>query len=252
MKDQEVVEEFVAYLAVNGYPGLLVDKWPERENRQSPDIDAIAGPFAIEHTSMDTLPNQRGKSDWFMRVVGGLEEELPRLPYRLNITLEYDAITTGQNWAVIRKALKTWIIKNSPWLPDGRHTLENFPGIPFRLRVSKQSDRPPRIIFGRIAPENGSLPARIRHHLAEKGKIKKLAPYQDRGFITVLLIESEDIALMNDAKMLDAIGTAYPDGFPSSVDEIWFADTSIPSGIEFRNFTDRLKKEKDLRLERHF
>jgi len=88
MKDLEVVEEFVALLAVNGYPGLCVEKWPERENRNSPDIDVIAGPFAIEHTSIDTLPNQRGKSDWFMRVVGGLGEELPRLPYRLNIILE--------------------------------------------------------------------------------------------------------------------------------------------------------------------
>jgi hypothetical protein len=244
MKDHEVVEAFVAHLAANGYPGLCVDKWPERENRKSPDIEAIAGQFAIEHTSIDTLPNQRGKSHWFMRAAGELEKELPKLPYRLNITLEYDAITTGQNWAVICTALKTWIIENSPRIPDGRHILENLPGIPFQLRVSKQSDRPPRIIFGRIAPENKSLPARIRQQLEEKGKIEKLAPYQDRGFITVLLIESEDIALMNDVKMLDAIGTTYPDGFPSSVDEIWFADTSIPSEIEFRNFTDRLKKEK--------
>jgi hypothetical protein len=243
MKDHEVVEEFVAHLAANGYPGLCVEKWPERENRKSPDIDAIAGPFAIEHTSIDTLPNQRGKSDWFMRVVNNLEKELPRLPYRLNITLEYHAITTGQNWAVIREALKIWIIENSPQLPDGRHTLENLPGILFRLRVTKQSDRPPRIIFGRITPEDESLPEKIRHHLDSK-KIKKLAPYQGQDFITVLLIESEDIALMNESKMLDALRKAYPEGLPYIISKIWFVDTSIPSEIRFRDFSNLVVSKK--------
>lgn len=77
MNDHEVVEAFVAHLAANGYTGLTVDRWPERENRNSPDIDTIAGPFAIEHTSIDTLPNQRGKSHWFMKAAGGLESSHP-------------------------------------------------------------------------------------------------------------------------------------------------------------------------------
>ncbi|MFZ5447571.1 MAG: hypothetical protein ACOZFS_02915 [Thermodesulfobacteriota bacterium] len=239
MKDHEVVEAFVAHLAANGYPGLCVDKWPERENRKSPDIEAIAGQFAIEHTSIDTLPNQRGKSHWFMRAAGELEKELPKLPYRLNITLEYDAITKGQDWGAIRETLKTWVIENCPQLPDGRYTLENLPGIPFQLRVKKQTDRPPRIIFGRIAPEDKSLPGRISQQL--DSKIKKLEPYQEGGFITVLLIESEDIALMNEVKMLDAIRNAYPGGLPPSVGEIWYVDTSIPSEIEFRDFTELVK-----------
>lgn len=242
MEDHEVVEAFVAHLAANGYPSLCVDKWPERENRISPDIEAIAGQFAIEHTSIDTLPNQRGRSDWFMRATGGLEKELPKPPYRLNISLEYDAITIGQNWEDIRNALKTWITKDSVQLEDGRHNLDNVPGIPFRLQVTKQTGRPPRIIFGRIAPEDESLPDRIRHQL--DSKIKKLAPYQRRGLITVLLIESDDIALMNDVKMLGAIRSAYPRGLPPGLNMIWYVDTSISSEMEFRDFTEPVKEER--------
>lgn len=67
MKDHEVVEAFIAYLRDNGHPNLRVDRRPEEENRRSKDIEAIAGQFAIEHTSIDTLPNQRGKADWFMQ-----------------------------------------------------------------------------------------------------------------------------------------------------------------------------------------
>jgi hypothetical protein len=241
MKDHEVIEAFVAFLRDNTYPNLHIDRRPDEENSGHKDIDAIAGQFAIEHTSIDTLPKQRGKSDWFVQVVGGLEKELPKPPYRLNIVLEYDAIAIGQDWAAIREAIKTWIIKNCPQLPNARHNLENLPGIPFRLRVTKQSERPPRIIFSRISPEDESLPGRIRQHLEGKEKIKKLAPYQHRGFITVLLIESNDIALMNPFIMLEAFRNAYPVGFPPGIDRIWYVDTSILSEIEFRDFSELIK-----------
>jgi len=244
MEDHKVVDEFVKYLRNNGYKGIKIDARPENDKNTPANmrIDAIAGQFAIEHTSIDTLPNQRGRSGWFMQVVGGLEEELPRLPYRLNITLEYEAITIGQNWEDIRNALRSWITQNSADLKDGRHILDNVPGVPFRLRVTKQSDRPPRIIFGRIAPEDESLPERIRQHL--DSKIKKLAPYQERGFITVLLIESEDVALMNESKMLDALRKAYPEGLPTIINKIWFVDTSISTEILFRDFSDLVIRAK--------
>src|SRR4030042_6338976 len=128
MRDHEVVETFISHLRDNGFPGLVIERRPELDKHVpfNMRIEAIAGPFAIEHTSIDTLPNQRGKSDWFMRAAGGLEKELPKPPYRLNITLKYDAITSRQDWAGIREALKTWIIEDSPQLLDGSHTLENL------------------------------------------------------------------------------------------------------------------------------
>lgn len=96
MNDRDVIDAFVAYLRDNGHPGLRVERRPDEENRRASDIDAIAGTFAIEHTSVDTLPNQRRDSDWFMRAAGNLEQEIDTPPpFRLNITLEYDAVGTG-------------------------------------------------------------------------------------------------------------------------------------------------------------
>lgn len=46
---------------------------------------------------------------------------------------------------------------------------------------------------------------------------------------------------MNEGKMVDSIRKAYPAGFPLEVDEIWYADTSIPSEIEFWDFTRELQ-----------
>ena len=78
MKDRDVIDAFVSYLCSCGHPGLKVDRRPDEDNRNSADIDAIAGSLAIEHTSIDTLPNQRRDSGWFMQAVGGLEQEFPQ------------------------------------------------------------------------------------------------------------------------------------------------------------------------------
>ena len=62
-------------------------------------------------------------------------------------------------------------------------------------------------------------------------------PYKAKGYQTVLLVEKKSIVLVSELKMLNAIRKAYPDGLPTYLDEIWYADTSIPSQIAFKNFT---------------
>jgi hypothetical protein len=177
--------------------------------------------------------------------VGGLEAELPdRIPYRLNILLEYGAVARGQDWSAIRKTLLAWILEKSSFLPDGRHLLD-IPGIPFQLCVTKESDRPTGVFFSRSAPEDNSLPLRIHQQFEEKKKIKKLAKYKKLDFTTIILVESDDIALMNEIIMLKTIREAYPQGLPRDIDELWFADTSIPSEVIFYNFTQKLRNEKN-------
>jgi hypothetical protein len=239
MNDCDVINTFVVYLRENGHPSLQIDQWPDKENRDSTDIDAIAGPFAIEHTSIDTFPNQRRDSDWFIRAAGRLEQELSSTPpFHLRITLEYQAIARGQDWASIRAALKSWITNQAPRLADGHYVLDSIPGVPFRLDVAKASKRRSGVFFARSEPGDNTLPDRIRVQFDRKAK--KLAQYP--GKTRILLIENNDIANMNEFMMLDAIKTAYPAGPSSEVDQIWYADTSVPSAIEFRDFTSDLRR----------
>lgn len=239
MNDQDVINAFVAYLQKVGFPGLKVERWPDKENRKTSDIDAIAGLFAIEHTSIDTLANQRRDSDWFIQAVGGIEKELTALPqFHLNITIEYDAVIKGQDWEAIRQNLMDWIINESPPLDDGRIILDNVNGVPFRLRVRKANDRRPGIFFARFEPKDNTLPDRIREQFDRKAS--KLKKYHGLDKTTILLIENDDIALMNEGKMLDSIQMAYPCGLPHGVDKIWYADTSIPNNIEFIDFTPEI------------
>lgn len=236
MDDKEVIQAFVDHLNANGHPNLKIDCWPDENNRQSQDIDAIAGSFAIEHTSIDTIENQRRDSDYFMQVIEGLEAEfVSKLNFRLEITISYDAVQTGQDWNTVRDAMRSWIGACSRLLKDGEHTVNGVKDIPFKMRVWKASARPPGLIFSRLAPDDPSLPDRIRKLLEEKAK--KLAPYKKKGKTTVLLLESDDGALMSKPMLLKAIKKGHANKLPDGVDRLWYADTSISNDLEFHDFT---------------
>jgi len=234
MKADEVVEAFIAHLGDNGYPGLRIDRRPDAENRQSKDIDAIAGQFAIEHTFISTFQEQKTQDDWFKKAMSGLEQELPAPPYQLNIISGFYDIQKRQDCQSIRNAFKTWIAKEADQLADGGYTRQ-LPGIPFQFRVEKLSNATPGIFFIRHLPgNNDSLPLRIHEHLTSKEKIEKLIPYKKRGLTTILLIEG----LLSPNKMRAAIQGAFPDGLLPPIDEVWYVSTW---GNEADNFT-KLRK----------
>ncbi len=247
MRDYDVIDQFIEHLHCNGHPGLTVTCYPDKENRTSSDIDAIAGPFAIEHTSIDTLPNQRRNNDWFKQVTQGLEEEFQgKLSFRMSITLPYDAVTKGlrQDWIEINKALKNWIREKSPLLAYGKHELNNIPNIPFQISIYKRSSHIPGIAFSRFEPQDGTLSCRIKELFDRKSK--KLKKYQNLGKTTILLIESNDKALMDvqGRKVLNAIRQAYPVGLPDGVDRIWYVDIAdLPDRIIFKDFTSELSRK---------
>jgi hypothetical protein len=57
-------------------------------------------------------------------------------------------------------------------------------------------------------------------------------------------VESNDIALMNESKMLHAIRSSFNRSLPECVDQVWFADTSISEDILFSHFTDEIMSKK--------
>ena len=239
MNEREVIQAFVSHLGqTNSYPNLMVDCWPEDDNRQTPEIDAIAGPYAIEHTTIDTVADQRRADDWFLRVVQGLDQVVADcVECGFTITLEFHAIAKGMNWSRIRSDLKAWILENASDLGYGSHriVLPTSTSVepPIAMLVWKGLSR--RIGFARFEPQDNTLAARAKCLLDRKAT--KLLRYQTANATTILLIENDDIALMNEMKLLEAIREAYPDGLPHGVDEMWFADTSISHKLLFCDWT---------------
>lgn len=234
MRDKEVIERFIEYLNNSYGKALKIERWPDEENRASPDIDAIAGEYAIEHTRFDTVENQTRDSDYFMKVVQGLEEEFyGKLDYQLDIIFPYDAVRRGQDWSNIKESIRKWIINESCLLSDGTTWIEDIQGIPFKLYIN--IDRDPdiirRLFFSRFQPREHSEATRLKGQLNRK--IQKLNKYKRQNYITLLLIESDDIALMNKLKFVEWVKNAFP-VYPEGVDDFWYVETSS-SSIDFEN-----------------
>jgi len=227
--DKEVVVQFVDYLAQEKYPGLEIESIPDETT--SGDIDALAGKFAIEHTSIDTIPDQRRDEAWFMESIGSLEHDCKgRVPFYLSLTFPYKNVSR-HNWRKIRTSIKQWIMTESAKLSEGSHIISCISGIPFEFRAKKKYSGRPGLLLSRFSPSIPDFPSRLKKHLASK--IKKLSPYKGKGKITLLLVESTDIALMDDGMMYDSLNEIYPAGLPSGVDQVWFAHTSTVEPIEF-------------------
>ncbi|MDE0256059.1 MAG: hypothetical protein OYG32_14805 [Rhodospirillaceae bacterium] len=243
-REQEVIVAFVDYLGtLNGDSKLSVDRWPDKENRTEPEIDAIAGDIAIEHTSIDSVANQRKLDDWYLQVVKDLDQVIREcVDGGLVITLDFFAIGKGMDWNRIRADFRSWIVDCAPSLGNGFHEEIILPTskpteFPIVMSVWKKT-APSTVGFARFDPKDDTLPLRIRNLLDRKAK--KLRKYQESSSKTIILLENDDIALMNEAKMLDALREAYPDGLPLGVNEIWFADTSISDNPQFYDFTAKL------------
>jgi hypothetical protein len=136
----------------------------------------------------------------------------------------------GQDWNAIRAAFDDWISRVVPSLEDGRHSIR-ITGVPFEFNITKESDRPAGLFCMQIAPDDATLAGRLEAQITRKAA--KLKPYQVTGKRTILLPDSDDIALMNVEKLVDAVRTNFPLGAVEGVDELRYADTSLSSVREF-------------------
>ena len=246
MTEQEVIVAFVRHLGLlMGYSSLSVSRWPDKENRTEPEIDAIAGGFAIEHTSIDSVENQRRIDDWYLQVIEGLDQVIrDHVDCGLTITLEFLAIGKGMDWSSIRVDIQNWIVNDAPALGSGNHEITLPVSRPNEFPIVMHVWKGPAPLvagFARFDPEDDTLPSRIRKLLDRKAK--KLKRYKGPSFTTIILVENGDIALMNETKMLAALREAYSDGLPQGVNEIWFADTSISDKPQFYDFTAKIMNE---------
>jgi hypothetical protein len=236
--DREIVERFVEYLRDDGFPDLRIDSWPEDDHPGQSVVEALAGKLAIEHTSVDTLPDQRRIGEHFNEALAILE----RLPVtaRLSISVPYELVSVGSDWQAYRLSLAHWIINVSPGLQDGRHGID-MPDTPLSCVGFKESTRPPAVILYRPVQEDSTLVQRVGQQIARK--MKKLRRYKADGYTTVLILETQDQSLMNQFKMLEAVTEGVGGAMPEGLDQLWFTEAR---GGYFFDFAKPIRTSSDV------
>jgi hypothetical protein len=229
--DRAAIRNFAKFLEAIGQPVAGVDEWPE-DHKQG-EIDAILGPFAVQHTSIDALPDGRRRGHQFQHVIGSIEDEFSgRLGFYLSIVLDWDAIKTGQDWKLANQGLRSWILREAADMPDGNRRIASVPGVPFAFDIVKGgSVNADGVFFSRWDPRDETLNRRLRDQvIGRHDKLSVLARHRDRGKRTLLLLESGDVALMSDGAIAQAFLEVFPQ-WPSKLDELWLMHHVAPPSI---------------------
>jgi hypothetical protein len=234
-QEKRVISEWVV---IQRSFGVEIQELEWRDKPHSGDIEAIAFPFAIEHTSVDSIKNQRLYEAQFQNVTKDLNliEIEPPARIRLSIPLEDFIMVNHKN---LREALILWLRNEASQLPDG-HTQGNVISyLRVKWRCWKYSNRPPGLYFG-LAVDTDESRNEIVDLLSKKDQ--KLETYRRRGLISVVIVESKDLQMMA-AEIFFEMAINANENNKLTIGQLWFADTSLIN-IEFWEIDLKTKQLK--------
>lgn len=253
---KRVIRELLKFLAKTLKVDYKILEYPDEIERKLPACDALAvvgsRKVALEHTSIDSVPFQRRDNSRFIKLLGPLEEKLTgKLPvpghYRLDIHM--NVIPTGIRWANVRQQICEWCLNVGPALEivspftSPRHSVKEMPqGVPFEVTLFRWPRRDGQFKIGRFSPEDleDQRIKVIYQALVSRGA--KVSRYRNNGFRTILVLESNDIALANSS----LIGQAFVrtiNEFETMLlpDEVYLVETVVePYNVYPLKFGDAL------------
>ncbi len=236
--------------------GMIILDFPDCRNRVSKDIDAIAQKnginYAIEHTSFNSLKDQKEKSSYFKQMIEGIEDKYQNLNYRLNIIIEWNSIKSEKeikekklkkkyNVSKINSSLINWIDEESlkdcftsDKYPYKTHRIKNYNNLPFDFLISKvvRTQLQKGVFISRSISENNDEEFSKMFNESDElsdlisKKITKLKQEKYNGYQTILILESEDIALMHYGRLKEEVDK-YFSRKSEFIDQIWYCDTAV-------------------------
>lgn len=234
MDQDEIIRRFVAKYNDCQDGNYQITRWPDREDRNNRACDAYAEapqaqPLAIEHTNVETFQGQLLDSARFMRVIGELEAELKdAFDCHVTLTVPTFAVRPGTDWQLIKAQLRDWLLAAIPAQQSGR-TKHQIPNIPFEIALEVDRDERMSHWFGvlRWVPPDlndyHQLTDSVQRALTNKND--QLRVYRLAGGRTILILESQDIALVSPAMLYKAFLRARNRAATENIDEVWVANT---------------------------
>ena len=233
LEQDEIIRRFVKKYNDCQSTQFQITRWPDKEPQRSRACDAYAEasgirPLAIEHTNVQSFHRQKQDSARFLKVCGTLETELKNaFSFDVTLIIPTFGIETGTNWNAIKNTLCEWLIANVESLPLGCSvhqvdrvsfpiTIEKYEGSGFYVARWKPPD---------IDTKN-ELVQIVGTALDDKND--QLREYHANGAETILILESDDIALVNPTKLYKAYLQASECIPTPNIDQVWLARTFDP------------------------
>jgi hypothetical protein len=235
MEAKNIIQRFVNRYNECQRNEYRISRWPDEENRQGRDIDAVAEsggerPLGIEHTKVETFFSQLPDAARFAQYYGELETELKNsFDFDLMLTLPIFAFVTGTKWRDVRNRIRDWLIWQGVNFEDG-YSSHQIAGVPFTIGISKNITGSKLFTVARRAPSDRDVHIELAQSFAESmsDKNDQLAQYRASGAATILILESQDIALVSHVSLYKAFIQAHAIIATPNIDEFWIACTYDP------------------------
>jgi len=238
MHQDAIIRKFITLYNSCQTAQFIITHWPDKEERNQRACDAYVEalnvrPLAIEHTNIESFRRQKQDTARFSEVCGSLEPELSAaFPYVVSLIIPTLAVPTRTNWNAIKKTLREWLLAQVGALPFGQ-TNHHVNGIPFPITIWKEDRQGRGFGVARTVPigldTNDELTKIIATSLINKND--QLHKYRSNGDETVLILETDDIALMNHVIFYKSFLKAAAYIPMPNIDQVWIAET-----IESENY----------------
>jgi hypothetical protein len=214
--------------------------FPEKEHHSAPiELVCTIGSerYALEHTKLEAYPKQMQDGVHF---TDALEELETSTSNTLPINAHYMLVVPSGSFHglkpkrinAIREKIKDWVIHKAQSLHPPRNRMkqvtEKIDGVPFQVTLQAVDGLPSlngKLKIARFAPSDleALRSSEIEQMLLRK--LPKLEAWAANGTDTVLILESEDIALTNHQLVLDALKLHLPTQL-FCPDYVFFVDAS--------------------------
>ena len=136
------------------------------------------------------------------------------------------AVQKGQRWTEIRDAVGTWLRENVQNISVGRSIVQ-IPNVPFDIRLERDDMLPPTFTVSRILDSTLRIPEELSKSISRalEDKNDQLAKYKEHGNHTILILESQDIALVSSGSIYMAFLEAHGQIQPANIDQVWLVNT---------------------------
>ena len=219
--EQQLCEAVAALLARRNGESVTKAEAVDTVVRDRPAVEAIyhtkSNRFALEHTRVESFPNQIGLGKQFAQLVGPLETELAgKLPGEFFLIVQVgEARVSSADQPRVRAAVAAWILENAAVLepeetvgPRGKCEMTVKPnGVPFEVTLHRDCDYGSGLLI--IQGLDGDRQQLRRQAIARSldSKCPKLKAAHDDGCVSILILESDDISLANRVVVAEAAAT---------------------------------------------
>jgi len=106
----------------------------------------------------------------------------------------------------------------------------SIPGVPFEVTLVRDDDMPPFFTVARWLDPALNVAEKLAERLAVAlaDKDNQLSRYHKAGNTTLLILESQDIALVNQGMIYQAFLAALAKVQPVHLDQVWLAESYEP------------------------